>query len=116
MSGLGLTVTAKGRLIGLSGESERIEESHGSEGAGHAVDVEGAHCGGGHGNWCGCECGGGADESGGEDNLHHDVGVMGGGIMSNLCSSDVSCAVYPYKRRVVSYHMKRTRTCTSRQI
>ena len=68
---LGLAVALQGLLVGLGGEAERIEESHRSEGAGHAVDGEGAHCGGGPGNWCGCECGGGADESGGEDKLHH---------------------------------------------
>ena len=80
VSDLGLAVSLQGLLVGLGGKAKRIEESHGSEGAGHVVDGEGVHGGGGLGHGGGSEGSDGAGEEGGESDLHHDVGswVRGG--------------------------------------
>jgi len=69
---LGLAVPLQRPLVRLGGESEGVEEPHGRERSRHVVDGEGAHRGGGGpGYGRGCECGGGADEGGGDGKLHH---------------------------------------------
>mmetsp|Transcript_38167 Transcript_38167/g.92061 ORF Transcript_38167/g.92061 Transcript_38167/m.92061 type:complete len:215 (-) Transcript_38167:55-699(-) len=68
---LSLTVTLQSLLVGLLSEAKRIEESHGSEGARHAVCGEGVHGSGRLADGCGGECGGRAGEKGGDGKLHH---------------------------------------------
>lgn len=78
MRELGLAVSSEGVVIGLGGESERVEESDGLEGTDQSVDeCSGRHRGGlllGEGREGGGRSGGGDEEGGGE--FHFDYRLV----------------------------------------
>ena len=76
MGDLGLPVTLEGVLVGLLGEVERVEESHGGEGTGHVVDGERVDARGDASGLGRGEGGGGADEGDG-GGLEHDEEIDG---------------------------------------
>ena len=77
MGDLGLPVTLEGVLVGLLGEVERVEESHGGEGTGHVVDGERVDARGDASGLGRGEGGGGADEGEGGGGLEHDEEIDG---------------------------------------
>ena len=68
---LSLTVTLEGHLIGLGGESKRIEDSDGRKSTGDRIDGEGVEAGGAGAGLGRGEGSGRAGKSGDKSKLHH---------------------------------------------